>query len=88
MNYRRVVSAVAARPTNIEALILGELARLAPRTTLCPGTLARRLGRTAAELRPVLVELQVNGRVAVFQRGAPADLKTLRGPYRTALLLG
>lgn len=65
-------------------MILGELAQLAPRTTLCPGALAKRLGRTAADLRPVLVELQVRGRVAIFQRGAPADLKTLRGPYRVA----
>ncbi len=65
--------------------ILAELSTLRPGSTLCPGELARRLGTTQAELRPHLQTLADEGRVVVTQRGASADLRTLRGPYRVAL---
>lgn len=58
------------------------LARLQPGTTCCPGELARRLGTTQAELRPVLQRLAQAGRVRITQRGQERDLATLRGPYR------
>ena len=64
--------------------ILAELAALRPGATLCPGELARRLGSTQAQLRPLLQTLADAGRIAITQRGAPADLRTLRGPYRVA----
>lgn len=45
-----------------------------------------RFGVTQVALRPRLIELADAGRVAITQRGLPADLRTLRGPYRVALL--
>ncbi len=60
---------------------------LRPGATICPGELARRLGSTQAalrSLRSLLAGLAAQGRVAITQRGAPADLATLRGPYRVA----
>jgi DNA-binding FadR family transcriptional regulator len=62
--------------------ILAELARLKPGTTLCPGELARRLGTTLRALRSTYAALAAAGRIAVTQRGRPADLATLRGPFR------
>jgi DNA-binding transcriptional ArsR family regulator len=53
-------------------------------TTMCPGKLARQLGVTQATLRPTLVALAEEGAVVITQRGEPADLRTLRGPYRVA----
>lgn len=60
------------------------LAALRPGVTCCPGTLARRLGTTPAVLRPVLVRLAAAGRIRITQGGHPADLASLRGPYRVA----
>jgi hypothetical protein len=51
---------------------------------MCPGELARRVGATQATLRPILVVLADEGAVVITQRGEPADLRTLRGPYRVA----
>lgn len=65
--------------------ILAPLAALRAGATMCPGELARRLGTSQAELRPTLVALAAEGRINITQRGAPADLRTLRGPYRVAL---
>ncbi|MEO0055504.1 MAG: hypothetical protein RLZZ50_1451 [Verrucomicrobiota bacterium] len=62
-----------------------ELAGLRPGATLCPGVLASRLGSTQAELRAVLADLAEQKRVVITQRSEPADLATLRGPYRVAL---
>ncbi len=66
------------------AEVLRVLEGLRPGATICPGELARRLGSTQAALRPLLAGLAAQGRVAITQRGAPADLATLRGPYRVA----
>lgn len=66
------------------AAIFAELGGLRPGATMCPGELARRLGATQADLRPVLAKLAAERRILVMQRGAPADLATLRGPYRVA----
>ena len=66
----------------MEARVVEILAKLEKGATACPGAVARQLGTTQRELRPVLAELADRGRIAVFQRGAKADLKTLRGPYR------
>ena len=78
------MSAPSYHPAGLPDLILARLSRLAPNTTLCPGALAKDLGRKASELRPLLRELEASGRGVVSQRGAPADLGTLRGPYRVA----
>jgi DNA-binding transcriptional ArsR family regulator len=66
--------------------LLAKLDALRAGVTMCPGELARRLGTTQAKLRPSLLALAEAGRIAITQRGAPADLRTLRGPYRVALL--
>ena len=55
---------------------------LKPGTTCCPVALARRLGVTQRELRPVLVRLARTGGVRISQHGVARDLRTLRGPYR------
>lgn len=68
-----------------EDVILAELAGLRPGAILCPGELARRHGSTQAGLRAVLASLAAEKRVVITQRGVPADLATLRGPYRVAL---
>jgi predicted ArsR family transcriptional regulator len=68
----------------MQKTVLELLAKLAPGATACPGEVARKLGTTQRELRPVLSELAAAGSIAVSQRGAPADLRTLRGPYRIA----
>lgn len=73
----------AAHPP-AESAVTAALAALRPETTCCPGTLARRLGTTPAALRPVLARLAAAGRVRITQGGRPADLATLRGPYRVA----
>lgn len=64
--------------------VLVELSALRAGATICPGELARRLGTTQASLRPVLIALAEAGAIRVTQRGAPAELRTLRGPYRVA----
>ncbi|MFZ9839926.1 MAG: DUF3253 domain-containing protein [Opitutaceae bacterium] len=64
--------------------MLAALAGLRPGTSCCPGTLARRLGKTPAALRPVLARLAAAGRVRITQQGRPRDLASLRGPYRVA----
>jgi hypothetical protein len=64
--------------------VLYELGTLRPGATMCPGALARRLGSSPALLRPVLAGLAAGGRVAITQRGRPADLALLLGPYRVA----
>ncbi len=51
-------------------------------STCCPGALARRLGVTQRDLRPVLVRLAEAGHVRISQGGAARDLRSLRGPYR------
>jgi hypothetical protein len=66
------------------AKILEVLATLNPGATMCPGDLARRLGTWQAALRPLLAELAARGEVTITQRGSPADLRTLRGPYRVS----
>jgi DNA-binding IclR family transcriptional regulator len=60
------------------------LATLRTGATMCPGELARRVGATQATLRPTLVAMADEGAVMITQRGEPADLRTLRGPYRVA----
>lgn len=68
----------------MEKSVLELLAKLGPGTTACPGEVARKLGTTQRELRPVLARLAEAGEISVSQRGAQADLRTLRGPYRVA----
>lgn len=69
----------------MEERILTQLARLKAGSTMCPGDLARRLGTTLAALRPHYETLAADGRIRVTQQGRPADLRTLRGPFRVAL---
>ena len=64
--------------------MLAALAALRPGATCCPGTLARRLATTPAALCPVLARLAAAGRIRITHGGHPADLATLRGPYRGA----
>jgi hypothetical protein len=64
--------------------VLYELGTLRQGATMCPGALARRLGSSPALLRPVLAGLAAGGRVVITQRGRPADLALLVGPYRVA----
>ena len=64
--------------------VLRLLEELRPGATICPGELARRLGGTQASLRPLLIELAKAGCVKITQRGRPADLEIVRGPYRVA----
>jgi hypothetical protein len=71
----------------MQSQVLELLAELSPGATACPGTVARKLGTTQRELRPVLVELAVAGAITVTQRGAAANLRTLQGPYRIAVRL-
>lgn len=78
-------SAAGVNRPSASTQILSELAQLRPGTTLCPGVLAQRLGTTLAELRPVYGELAAAGLIQVTQGGRPADLRTLRGPFRVAL---
>lgn len=70
--------------SDIAEAILAALLELRPGATICPGELARRLGSTQAELRPVLSRLASDRRIRITQRGVPADLVRLRGPYRVA----
>jgi DNA-binding FadR family transcriptional regulator len=72
----------------MEERILEELARLKPGSTLCPGELARRLGTTLAMLRPAYADLAARGKIRVTQRGRPADLRTLCGPFRVGPVRG
>jgi len=69
---------------DMEKRTLAELAKLAPGTTACPGDVARRLGRTQRKLRPVFAAMAEAGTLRITQRGEPADLARLRGPYRIA----
>jgi hypothetical protein len=69
---------------DVEKQVGTELAKLAPGTTACPGDVARRLGRTQRELRPIFAAMAAAGTVRITQRGVPADLATVRGPYRVA----
>lgn len=55
--------------------------------TACPSEVARRIGgadwRTLMpEVREVAAALQARGRVDVYQRGRPVDLRRARGPVR------
>ena len=68
----------------VKTRVLERLATLRDGATACPGDVARKLGTTQHELRPVLAELARAGKIAVTQRGRAADLRTLRGPYRVA----
>jgi hypothetical protein len=68
----------------LRAAVLARLARLPPGATTCPGRVARDVGRRLAELRPLLAALAAEGRLAVYQRGRPAALAGLRGPFRVA----
>ena len=68
--------------------MLAELIKLAAGATACPGKVARSLGTTQRELRPVLVGLARTRKIVVTQGGVAADLETLRGPYRVALRPG
>lgn len=51
---------------------------------MCPGRLARDLGTTLGFIRPLLEQMHQKGLIEVFQRGRPAILKGLRGPFRVA----
>ena len=68
--------------TELADAVRRAVARLQPGTTCCPGELARQLGTTQAELRPVLRRMAQEGHVRITQRGQERDLATLRGPYR------
>jgi hypothetical protein len=68
----------------LRAAVLARLARIPPGATACPGRVARDVGRRLAEVRQVLAALETEGRLAVFQRGRPATLAALRGPFRVA----
>jgi len=68
----------------VETRVIELLAAVRDGATVCPGDVARKLGTTQRELRPVLAELARAGKIAVTQRGRAADLRTLRGPYRVA----
>lgn len=58
------------------------MADLPTGSTMCPGKLARKLGIDARTLRPVCAAMRAAGELRVTQGGVPADLATLRGPYR------
>ncbi len=71
---------------NIEKAIL-ELLAARGTATACPSEVARKLGgATWRELmqpvRDVAAKLQDRGRIDVYQRGRPVELRTARGPIR------
>lgn len=71
---------------DLREAILARVARLRPGTTCCPSEVARDLAADwrplMASLREAAVQLAREGRIAVTQKGAPADLDGLRGPIR------
>jgi len=80
----------ALTPAAIRAEILRQTAARGPGKTLCPSEVARVL---AADWRPLMpairteaAALAAEGRIAVRQKGAPADPLTARGPIRLGLL--
>ncbi|MEM1058574.1 MAG: DUF3253 domain-containing protein [Verrucomicrobiota bacterium] len=73
-------------PDDLEAAILERLSRLKPEGTMCPGQLAKILGSTQKELRPLYVQLAREGRVVISQGGVRVrDFESLRGAYRVRL---
>jgi len=74
--------------SGVENAVRQVVEALRPGTTCCPGALARSVGVTPRELRPVLVRLAEDGRVRITQGGVPRDLRTLRGPYRVGPAAG
>lgn len=64
--------------------VLRHLDRVRPGGTICPGLLARRLGTDPSSLRPVLADLEQQGRIAILQRGQRKSLGEVRGPFRVA----
>lgn len=73
---------------DIAATVRRELATLRPGATMCPGELARRVLPGTPDplgaLRPWLAEMERSGEVRITQRGRPASLETLRGPFRVS----
>ena len=69
----------------MEDAIRRGLAELRPGATMCPGRLARRLGTTLRELRPTYQAMAAHGALRITQGGEPADLATLKGPFRVSL---
>ncbi len=67
-----------------EARVLAGLAALRAGTTMCPGMLAKRLGVTLPQLRPVLADLQRRELLLATRRGAPFAIATGAGAFRVA----
>ena len=65
--------------------LLAELAKLKPRTTLCPGKLSRMVGSTLREMRPTLEDMARAGEIQFYQRGVRVAPAGLRGPFRVAI---
>jgi hypothetical protein len=70
--------------TSQRAAVLRVLEGLGEGATMCAGMVARRVATTLRELRGLLVEMQRDGEIEVFQRGASVDLRTARGPIRVS----
>jgi len=82
---------VALSRADIEAAILGLLARRDPGRTICPSDAARELAGSGDfrplmdPVRDVARELVARGELEVTQRGEVVDLDAARGPIRLRL---
>jgi len=82
---------VALSHADIEAAILGLLARRDPGRTICPSDAARELAGSEDfrplmdPVRDVALALVARGELEVTQRGEVVDLDAARGPIRLRL---
>lgn len=71
----------------IEQAILSETAKRGPDKSTCPSEIARMLfpenwRKHMAEVREAAIHLQQQGQVLITQKGAPVDVRQIKGPIR------
>ena len=79
--------------SRLRAILLGLASERGIEGTFCPSEAARRLDpkdwrRHMQAVREAAVDLAVEGTLVVFQKGAPVDPATVRGPIRLGIPRG
>ena len=73
--------------TRMQLRLLKRLAELKEGATMCPGQLTRDCDTTLSKAHEDILALARAQKIAVSQKGKPANLATLKGPFRVRLSL-
>jgi hypothetical protein len=66
--------------------LLAKLSKLPDGVTMCPGRLAGDCGTVLAAIRGDLIQLAIDDKIVITQRGQPVAAENLKGPFRVHIV--